>query len=161
KGNEPIKREPNSASSQSLFQMLADAKRICRNSQAWIDRGATHNEASIDHIEVVQFVGLTVDIEDRCLWIMTKSQRAALMCRASDRNLLGKYQKVAHLAQHHFQFLCQLLMWHEIIFFVKELQATVRAYFYSIVAITKIFCREPKIKRMVRHGSKKGQWGEW
>src|SRR5260370_1090557 len=57
-------------SRQPFLEVIGHAQGIGHDGQRGVHGGARREEATIDHVEIVDLVGLAVDIEGGCGWIV-------------------------------------------------------------------------------------------
>src|SRR4051812_25953032 len=58
---------------QPFQQVVADAHRVRHDRQRRIHRAARHEEAAVDHVEIVELVRLAVRVEGGCARVMAES----------------------------------------------------------------------------------------
>src|SRR5262245_61447829 len=71
-------------SGEPLGEVLADADRVRHRRQRRVHGADAREEAGVDDVEVVELVGLAVDVEDRRLRIRAEAARARLMRHAGN-----------------------------------------------------------------------------
>ena len=84
---------------QPLQEVVAYAYSIRHGRQRGVHRTDADEKASVYHIEIVQFMRFAVDVQDRCLGILTESAGPRLMRDACDGNVvfqicLSRYEVV-------------------------------------------------------------------
>jgi hypothetical protein len=70
--------------------MIAHAQRIGHDRERWIHRAARRKEARINHVKIVELVGLAVAIKRRCLWVVSETDRAVLVRHRRKRQTLSQ-----------------------------------------------------------------------
>src|SRR5262245_49730363 len=80
------------SSFHSLQQMISDSQRVRHNRQSRIYRRARHEEAAVNHIEVVQVVRLAVHVQRRGLRVTSEADRAVLVRDSGKRDALAKIE---------------------------------------------------------------------
>src|SRR5512134_2947905 len=77
---------------EPVEQMLADSQGVGDDRQRGIHRRTRYEKARIDDVEIVQVVGLTVDVQHRSLRVVAEPHRAALVRRPRNRDLFAKIE---------------------------------------------------------------------
>jgi hypothetical protein len=103
--------------------MIPHAQRVSHGCQSWIHRTNAGEKAGIDHVQIIQFVRLAVDIQGRRLRIFPEAAGSRLVRYPGHRDealhvgiAVDQVVRVhAQVIEHGLQFVVQLLLCHLVI----------------------------------------------
>ena len=76
--------------SQSFQKVIADSQCVCDDRECWIDCGTGGEEAAVYYIEVVEFVGFAVGVEDGLGGVGSEANGSVLMSDTGNGNLFAE-----------------------------------------------------------------------
>ena len=71
---------------------VAYAQRVGDDCQGWIDSSNGREKTGVGNIEVIDFMSLAIDVEDRLTWIGSETQRTRLVSGSADWNVFTEVQ---------------------------------------------------------------------
>ena len=89
-------RERSHGSAQALQQVIPHAQGIGHRRQRGVDRGDAGEETGVHDVEIIEFVGFTVDIEHRRSGISAKAARASLVAHPGDGDVFPQIEIVGN-----------------------------------------------------------------
>ena len=146
--------------------MITDSQRVGDDCERGIHCPTRAEEAGIDNIQVIEFVRFAVAIECAGLRIVSKTDRAVLVCNASQRNALAEEQvageetfmalvsmdaSISSAVASGSQLFDQPLVAFLVVWLVLQNDLAVAVERDPIVRVGQILGGEPEIERMFAH----------
>ena len=148
---------------QSFEEMIPNAQRVSHGCQGRIHRADAGEKAGIDHVQVIQFMCLTVLIQGRRLWILPEATGSGLVRYSGNRNealhvgiAMDQMVRVhAKVIEHGLEFVVEFLLCHLVIGCVAQSDLPLLVDGDAIVGIGQVFGGEPEVDGMTRDITKR------